>query len=269
MSHVTQTTKGFDIIFVHSRLDDYGLTPAEFRIFCHLSRRASDRNRYAFPSVTSISKICQIGHNLVREALKNLQAFRMIKVEAMAGKPNHYFINSDPEDWTKKETAAEDSTPTETGRGSDLTPPETGRTPLPKQGGDPSLNRETKVIQLRKSTEGPKRKRSDDGGGKDLKTIIGDHPLFENQEFTEAFDGFIENRKNLRAPLTPRALILILKKLPSDNPSLATQMVDQSVERGWKSVFEIKEKTNAHKNNGTGNKRNGVELGVNDPNDYK
>ena len=38
-----------NIIFVHSLLDDFGLTPPQFRVYCHLARRAGKRG--AFPAV--------------------------------------------------------------------------------------------------------------------------------------------------------------------------------------------------------------------------
>lgn len=60
----------------------------------------------------------------------------------------------------------------------------------------------------------------------------------------ESFQGFIEARKTWKAPLTPRAKQLILKRLtrmaPGDEAQQAA-ILDQSVERGWKGVFPLKD----------------------------
>lgn len=43
-------------VFIHSELDDLGLTPEAFRVYCHLVRRAG--NGTAFPKQQSIGDIC-------------------------------------------------------------------------------------------------------------------------------------------------------------------------------------------------------------------
>jgi hypothetical protein len=134
------------VVFIHIRLDELGLTPEEFRIYCHLARRAG--KKMAWPSVGKISEDCMIGHNMVRTALQSLAAAQLITIEIIPGGSNHYRL-TDPEDWKpqalirppKKQKQAHtppeisrgenEHTPTETGRG---TPPEIGRTPLPKSG---------------------------------------------------------------------------------------------------------------------------------------
>ena len=44
-------------VFIHSRLDDFGLTAPEFRVYCHLARRAGRTGR-AWSSVQNISGVC-------------------------------------------------------------------------------------------------------------------------------------------------------------------------------------------------------------------
>ena len=60
----------------------------------------------------------------------------------------------------------------------------------------------------------------------------------------DSLRGFIESRKTLKAPLTGRAMDLIiakLQKMAPGNESMQAAIIDQSVERGWKGIFPIKE----------------------------
>lgn len=66
-----------NVIFVHSKIDDLGLSVFAFRVYAHLARRAS-RSGCAWPSIGTMARICRIGETKVREALKELDARRMI-----------------------------------------------------------------------------------------------------------------------------------------------------------------------------------------------
>ena len=60
----------------------------------------------------------------------------------------------------------------------------------------------------------------------------------------DSLRGFIESRKTLKAPLTGRAMDLIiakLQKMAPGNESMQAAIIDQSVERGWKGVFPLKD----------------------------
>ena len=63
-------------------------------------------------------------------------------------------------------------------------------------------------------------------------------------EFEEAWAGFVEMRKKIRKPLTDRAKDLLFKKLeklaPGDEVKQAA-ILDQSIERCWQGVFELKQ----------------------------
>ena len=70
-------------------------------------------------------------------------------------------------------------------------------------------------------------------------------PPFDDppQELIDAWNGFVEMRKSMRKPLTERSIKLItnkLEKLAPGNDLMKADILDQSVERGWQSVFELK-----------------------------
>ena len=74
-------------VFIHSELDDLGLTPNAFRVYCHLARRAG--TGVAWPSYQSIGSVCfgpstpsaDYARRLAIEAVKELVTFGLIAKE--------------------------------------------------------------------------------------------------------------------------------------------------------------------------------------------
>lgn len=74
-------------VFIHSELDDMGLTPNAFRVYCHLARRAG--TGVAWPSYQSMGKVCfgsvtpseDYARRLAIEAVKELVTFGLIAKE--------------------------------------------------------------------------------------------------------------------------------------------------------------------------------------------
>lgn len=64
-----------------------------------------------------------------------------------------------------------------------------------------------------------------------------------NEELKEAIFDFIQFRKAIKAPLTDRALTLCLNKLDklANNDLKKIAVLNQSIERGWKGLFELKD----------------------------
>ena len=81
--------RGDDLpIYVHSEIDDLPLTPNEFRVYAHLSRRAG-RGNLAWPSYATIAEICfrpmyrkakdATLRERARDAVKALERFGLIE----------------------------------------------------------------------------------------------------------------------------------------------------------------------------------------------
>jgi DNA-binding MarR family transcriptional regulator len=58
--------------FIPSWLDEAGLTQAEFRLYCHLCRRADNVTGIAWPAYQSIQEACGFSHKTVWTILKKL-----------------------------------------------------------------------------------------------------------------------------------------------------------------------------------------------------
>jgi len=94
---------------------------------------------------------------------------------------------------------------------------------------------EDKDIDIDKKEKNKKEK-----GETDFDRLISD--FSENGDLQLAIYEFIKMRKSIKAPLTTHALELILKKLSSlaseDGQKIA--ILNQSIENGWRGVFELK-----------------------------
>jgi len=75
--------------FIHASLDDYGLSLAQFRIYCHVSRRAG-RDGVCSAAVSKIGKACGLHSNTVRPALKFLVHRRLLAAAHRRGMTTHY-----------------------------------------------------------------------------------------------------------------------------------------------------------------------------------
>ena len=64
-------------------------------------------------------------------------------------------------------------------------------------------------------------------------------------ELKEVAEAFVEHRKALKAPMTGNALKLAIrkaKKYANDDLDKTIAIMEQSIENGWKGIFELKEK---------------------------
>jgi hypothetical protein len=77
--------------FSPSWLDEFDLTPSEFRVVTHLWRRA-DREGWSFPSVSSIAKHCRLNEDTVWRALRSLEARALVARRNVPGRSNHFRV---------------------------------------------------------------------------------------------------------------------------------------------------------------------------------
>ena len=75
----------------------------------------------------------------------------------------------------------------------------------------------------------------------DLDKIIFEYT--NNEDLRQALKDFIKFRKAIKAPLTDRALKLCLNTLDKhgSNDAERIAVINQSIERGWKGLFELKD----------------------------
>lgn len=90
-------TSEMNVIFVHSCLDDAGLTPKAFRIYGHIARRAGRGDCYA--SNATMAEHCGMDVKTVKEAIRELLERNMLARESRLGFTTVYTITT-PSKWT-------------------------------------------------------------------------------------------------------------------------------------------------------------------------
>ena len=79
--------------FIHSALDDYGLTASQFRVYCHVARRAGSGGS-AFAGVDSMARTCRLHPKTVTRALAFLTARQLLAATRRPGRTTVYRLKS-------------------------------------------------------------------------------------------------------------------------------------------------------------------------------
>ncbi|WP_407572105.1 helix-turn-helix domain-containing protein [Deinococcus altitudinis] len=103
MSEVSHDTGEMNVIFVHSSVDDYPLTPFEFRVYGKIARRAGQGE--GWPSIEQVAKECLMSEDTARQALQNLVTFGMLTRREVPGKRARYRLTR-PSTWATREVVA-------------------------------------------------------------------------------------------------------------------------------------------------------------------
>lgn len=84
----TESKKDFSTCFIHSVLDDYGLTQAQFRVFCRIARRGECNE-----SAPNIARGCKMNQDTVWDAISFLEAHCLITRKHRPGHTSILTIN--------------------------------------------------------------------------------------------------------------------------------------------------------------------------------
>lgn len=229
--NVKDKRDGFPI-FIHSELDDYGLSAIEFRVYARLARRAGNEHGKARESIPKMAEAFMVSNQTVRRSLQVLKESRLITEQSCSGKPTVYTLNPRSVWQNKKELKiirdqAFGKTPYITTPTRDVTPSMTDRGPLTSQVGVPLTPQidegyPIKEIPLRVS---PK------------ETPL---PPYRGDNFTEALAEFEAHRVEIRKPLKPVGRKRLYADLSSWGEAEATEALRQAVRSGYQGVFRPK-----------------------------
>lgn len=99
-------------IFVHHELDDAGLDPYAFRVYCRIARRAGSNGPGCIESVPNMAEGCNMSAPRLREALDTLVDRGMVEREDRKGLPTVYTLL--PKDqWDQNDTPPKNRGPQE------------------------------------------------------------------------------------------------------------------------------------------------------------
>lgn len=83
--------------FIHSSLDEAGLSPVEFRVFAHVLRRAG-KDGFCYAGVTSMAAVCRVNLKTARRALSKLADYGMVTSDVRPGQATVHKPTT-PETW--------------------------------------------------------------------------------------------------------------------------------------------------------------------------
>lgn len=102
------TKQNFDNFWdVLDHLDNFGLTPVQFRIYCHLLRSA--RDGIVSESSESIAKVCKLTRITVLRVLVQLEKMGMVLCERFCGKKTVFHLQP-PIQWQRSQAVENEAT---------------------------------------------------------------------------------------------------------------------------------------------------------------
>jgi hypothetical protein len=87
--------------FIPSALDDLGLTPSQFRVYCHIARRAGAG--VCYESHGSASTLCRMNKKTYIKSLHDLENFGLVEIERRIGTTHLVNLTSESSWVTPKE----------------------------------------------------------------------------------------------------------------------------------------------------------------------
>ncbi len=75
-----------------SAIDDFGLTPSQFRVLFHLSRRKNKKDGIAKCGIRSIARNCEMQPRTALLAVRDLENRNIVKCEREPKRTNRYYI---------------------------------------------------------------------------------------------------------------------------------------------------------------------------------
>jgi hypothetical protein len=82
------------LLFIHSAVDDFGLTPVQFRVLCAIARRGK-----CFEQVDTLAKRIRMHKDTAWEAMRFLTEHRIVNRIKQAGSTTIFSVNENVEQW--------------------------------------------------------------------------------------------------------------------------------------------------------------------------
>lgn len=226
-------------VFIHSELDDYGLSCVEFRVYARLARRSG--SGAAFESVPRMAADFEVKDRTVQRALRVLVRCRLVAETPRPGKPTLYTLNPRsawlPKDQLKTVRA-------EVANKAEVRGDTTG-------GGQPEPGGVTPEAGVGVTPE------ADEGSPPEGSPKV-DVPR-ERASFLpewlppKLWARWVSHMTQKKRPLTVEQAQEQIKKLErfrakGQSPEA---IINKSIERGWQGFFELKDEVKAHGQAGT------------------
>ncbi len=207
--------------FIPSQLDDAGLSPAEFRVFCHLVRNANKQG-IAWSPYRRMIEITRLSKSTIRRCIETLEADHKLirKVGKPFGGSCRYRLTAIvPPEGQKAASNSATRAPIEA---APIVPPanrnsSTRGTPIvPPEGQEGYL---LKGIHLRVSNK------------EEIQLP------FSSDEFREAWTDWEQHRREIKKPLTPLAIKRQVKTIKAMGEAEAIAAIDRSISARYSDIY--------------------------------
>jgi predicted transcriptional regulator len=224
-------------VFIHSELDDYGLSCVEFRVYARLARRSG--NGVARESVPRMAKEFEVSDRTVQRALRVLVRCRLASETPRDGRPTEYTLNPRSAWLPKNQLKAIRADVANKAR--------------PEEGGDTTAGGDTEV-KSRGVTPAPgagvtpQTDEGSTGEGNTVVDISARARLLPDWLPPKLWARWIAHLTQKGKPITVEQAKGQIEKL---NEFRARGMppeavVNEAITRGWQSFFELKQERNAN-----------------------
>lgn len=223
-----QDTTEINVIFIHSALDEFGLTAAEFRIYAHIARRAT--NSRAWPGIDSMARICFLSKPTVIAAVRRLEEMGMLEVRRVEGRKNFYTLTR-PSRWHGARLKIDNGGPT-------------GKEETTEQSIVDNGASKKEVTKVHPREVHPKK-----GIQGTLFVIPSDSlpPPIDTPEIKDAWDIWQEHLRQKKKRLSEEAARMQVAKLKALGPERALAALKHSTESNYTGLYEPRENKNGHR----------------------
>jgi hypothetical protein len=202
-------------MFIHSSIDEAGLSPVAFRVLAHICRRAGEGNCWA--AAKTISETCRINIKSARKAVAELERMGWIEVQKRAGQTSVLIPKMNGQTLPNP-IPYPIQYPTQMDAGGSTQSDTQGSTQMDTHEGIPirDTNKGTQSI--------------------DAITLP-----FESDEFRQAWQDWINHRKEIRKKITPLSARKSFSQFVKIGEARTIAAINNSIMHGWTGIFEAKQ----------------------------
>jgi len=223
-------------LFIPAAVDDFGLTASQFRVLCHLSRRAG-KNGECYPSGPAIARVCKLHEDTVWRCLKELEKLQFIQRRKGKFKSNNYTLTH-PKARGGANGGAAESNGGESPKSDGCHPPATDGCK-----GNPNKGNPIKASNTNTVATVPVGGVAGDNNFPDIPDNLEEIPIawpalpFASVSFAETWSDFKKHRSESRGAMKATGERGALAKLKAMGESDAITAMQTSIANGWRGLF--------------------------------
>jgi hypothetical protein len=219
--------------FIPSHLDDAGLSPAEFRVYCHLARNANMEG-IAWSPYRRMIEITRLSNRTIRRCIETLEADHKLiqKIRKRFGEPCRYRLTAIvPPEGQKAASNSATRAPIEAASNSATRAPIEAAPIVPPEHPN-SATRAPSIVP-------PEHHKGNPIKGIHLRVSNKEEIElpFSSDEFREAWNDWEQHRREIKKPLTSLAIKRQFKKIKAMGEAEAIASIDRSISARYSDIY--------------------------------